>query len=101
MRTGLKQKKTELHTARSIPVEDLKIGMKIVTRWHKPGAEFDSITDEDDLLLALMAAGAQRFVAKSMPVKEIDECPGKWRTHIHVNKRDCYDIRTFVWVVNG
>jgi hypothetical protein len=99
MRTNLKQKKVDLKTGRNISVEDLKVGMKIVTRWHKPGAEFDGIDNDEDLELALMAAGQQRLVAKSMKVTGIEECPGKWRTHIHVNKRDCYDIRTFVWVV--
>lgn len=35
----------------------------------------------------------------SIPVKTVDECPGMWRTHIHVNRDQCYDGRQWVTVI--
>lgn len=31
-------------------------------------------------------------------ITHIEECPMNWRTHIHVNKKDCYDTRAYVLV---
>lgn len=40
----------------------------------------------------------EKVILKSRKVERIDECPGQWRTHIHVNKTDCYDERQKVTV---
>jgi hypothetical protein len=99
------QEKEALRTARKVLVADLKIGMKIPTRFHKTTPELlrthmPKGLSEGQQAAWLFDAMQYEFVAKSMLVKEIEECPGKWRTHIHVNKKDCYDVRQTVWVVN-
>jgi hypothetical protein len=92
-----------LKTARKVQVEDLKIGMRIVTRWHK-NLDLSKYIPKGLSVsqgLAWMADAAQYdYVAKSLKIDQLEECPGKWRTHIHVNRADCHDMRAFVWVVN-
>lgn len=39
------------------------------------------------------------FCVKSEKVTKVDECPGSWRTHIHINKKDCYDLRSLIDIV--
>lgn len=42
--------------------------------------------------LVAMKEGEVR-ATKKIRVKDIDECEGQWRSHIHVNKTQCYDMR--------
>ena len=73
------KKERELrHASIDILVEELRIGDQIGTVFRE-----DKETGE-------------RLIIKSKPVKEIEECPGQWRTHIHVNRQDCYDLRQYV-----
>lgn len=67
----------------SILVRELKVGDKIVKTWARGHEQI---------------AGGK--VLKAEKVESIDECAGKWRTHIHVNRRDCYDLRQKVWVIS-
>lgn len=80
MVTKAKQK-VKYQPTTMIRVEDLRIGDHIV-----------SATIEDKETGRLLAASSHK-------VDKIEECPGKWRTHIHVNKKDCYDLRANVRVV--
>ena len=38
-------------------------------------------------------------IVRTTIVKEVAECPGKWRTHIHVNGHECYDTRVPIDVI--
>lgn len=58
-----------------IQVMNLRVGDSIVTKWGTTGN-----------------------ILKSMKVEKIDECASKRRTHCHINRRDCYDVRSNVWV---
>ena len=79
-RRAQKEKSTvKVRYGRRIRVEELRINDEIVTSWE--GDEYS------------------RRVAKSSKVETIDECASQWRTHIHVNRGHCYDIRCFVWIV--
>lgn len=96
-RRAPKPKTEELKRGRKILVEDLRVGDRIVTRWHKLRE-----LDEGQTLEALQTffeEGEVSYVAKSEKVDTIEECQGKWRTHVHVNKRMCYDLRSYVWIV--
>jgi hypothetical protein len=97
-------KKETLRTARKVLCGDLRIGMKIVTRWHKNLDLTEYIPEgltESGAASWLADASEYNYVAKSMPIKQLEECPGQlWRTHIHVNKQDCYDTRQSVWIVS-
>lgn len=80
-----------------IPIDDLRVHDKLVTGWigdvHHRGEL--SLNEANEALHR-----GTRWVAKSVQVDSIDICEGKWRTHIHVNKKDCYDLRfSNVWIV--
>jgi hypothetical protein len=92
--------KVELYLAKRIKVEDLRVDMRIVTSFHgttKDGPSFDNETIER--LFNLGYGGVTQFVNRSVNVRTIDLCEGKWRTHIHVNGTDCYDTRQTVQIV--
>lgn len=78
---GAEKSTVKVRYGAQILVEDLRVGDEIVTMWE---------TDKNTGL---------RTVARSKKVERIDECPGQWRTHIHVNRMDCYDIRQHVHIV--
>jgi hypothetical protein len=118
--------KPDLKTGVRIQVEDLRIGDRIVTSWHTKAVVEDAISDEDilqlqtdvlmgrktlteaqheafDRILEQMNRSmekSERYVNRTQRVEKIEECPGQWRTHIHVNKKDCYDIRQYIWIVD-
>lgn len=77
-----KGKKTDVklqHACRAILVNDLRVG-------HEIGTVFGTGKYDEKVIL------------KAKKVTDIVECPGKWRTHIHVNKQECYDTRQFVTI---
>jgi hypothetical protein len=78
-----------LRIAESMLVEHLEKGDKIVTQFAR-GSE---LADVDPF-----AVGNFRYVTKSMKIEQIDICEGQWRTHIHINRQYCYDIRSRVWI---
>lgn len=86
-----------------IRVSELRQGDRIVTRWHgkRIGGGPGDLTPEqvDQVVNDFFEHGESDYVAKSVQVDKLELCPQQWRTHIHVNKKDCYDERGFVWVV--
>jgi hypothetical protein len=75
-----KEKEENLRLCAEILVEYLRIGDEIVTMF-KSGTY------------------GERMALKTSKIATIEECPGQWRTHIHVNGGHCYDLRQKVWVV--
>lgn len=101
-----KEKATiKVRFSRRILISDLRIKDEIVTSETRVSAltkgmseaEMRKFLKENDLTLYDLD---EIVVAKSVVVKEIDECSGKWRTHIHVNKQDCYDTRGYIRIVD-
>lgn len=94
-------KKEDLKTGMRILVEDLRVGDRIVTSWHRAGEDGAQLSDDEvmDVLSGQNGESHTRFVNRSVEVKKFEECPSQWRTHVHVNKSDCYDMRTYVWIV--
>lgn len=89
-----KKKQDEQKLGIKILVEDLRVGDRLVTSWHaRSDLEEGPLDDKEDL--------ATRYVNRSIEVKNFEECAGAWRTHVHVNKSMCYDMRTYVWIVKG
>ena len=66
------------HPCESILVSELKVGDEIGTVFGF--GKYD-----------------EKVILKSKKVEQIEECPSLWRTHIHVNRNECYDTRH--WVV--
>lgn len=62
--------------ATKIPARDVVIGDEMVSSFSKSGV-----------------------VLKTSKVTEKWECPGQWRTHVHINRTNCFDSRCHVWVV--
>ena len=83
-----------------ILVEDLVVGDRIVTSWRSSSTVELTDTEVAEVLLGEKEM-SERYVNSSKEVKKFSECPTLWRTHVHVNDSDCYDMRTYVWVVNG
>lgn len=106
MRTAEKKRTKKAQMTRpcvEINVEDLRKGDEIVTVFARQGKAqlkktFAHRTAEE-ALEDFVTENGQRKAIKAEKVDEIVECPGKWRTHVHVNKRMCYDMRGKVWVV--
>jgi hypothetical protein len=96
-----KKKQEPLKRGVRIRVENLRRGDRIVTSWHTKGeaARKGGRQLTEDEIFDVMVTGEERFVNRSVEVKDFDECPGQWRTHVHVNKNQCYDIRQYVWIV--
>lgn len=95
-------KKQVLKTAIRIAIEDLRVGDRIVTSWHR--GSLDNLTEEQrvEMLEMFLDGGEQpRFVASSKEIKQFEECPSQWRTHVHINKTECYDMRGRTWIVNS
>jgi len=67
---------------RKILVEDLRIGDRLAP-----------------VLVGHPIYGAVAKNDRTVEVRLIDECAGQWRTHVHINKSDCYDMRSYVHVV--
>lgn len=103
VRTKAKPKKTNKEPLRvgiRIRVDQLRVGDRIVTSWHKPGqAALAADLSDEETMQVLESRGEERYVNTSKKVERKEECPGQWRTHIHVNKSDCYDARTYIWIV--
>lgn len=78
-----KDKKAMAVPCVQINVLDLKVGDRFVTVFSR--------TDDPET--------GSRMCLKSAKVEDKEECPGKWRTHVHVNKRECHDSRGKIWVV--
>lgn len=94
-------KKEELKTGIRIRIEDLRVGDRIVTSWHTraEAAGRDGRQLTMDEVMDVLADGEGRYVNRSVEVKQFTECPGMWRTHVHVNKSMCYDMRGMIWIV--
>lgn len=58
-----------------VMVSDLRPGDQLVTKWSRSGQ-----------------------IAQTAPIKSVDECPGMWRTHVHINRMNCYDGRGYAWI---
>lgn len=95
-----KKKNVELRTAIRVQVEDLRLNDRIVTSWHK-GLPQAATDEQKDAILYDVLTGAEtpRYVNTSVEVKTFAECPSQWRTHVHINKTSCYDMRSFIWIV--
>lgn len=107
MTTGIRSKskrkpngKKLQQTGRRILVEDLRVGDRIVTSWHSEQDSDGPMTDDEVMNVLRGEEARVRYVNTSAEVKKFEECPGKWRTHVHVNGGSCYDMRQFVWIVN-
>lgn len=94
-----------LRSATRILVEDLRPGDKIVTGWHSDtlaqsrGKQGKGMSVDEVMDVLREGESNRRLVSSSFEVKLFEECPSKWRTHVHVNKQHCYDMRTHVWIV--
>ena len=75
-----------------ILVENLRVGDELVTHFVSTSSK-----DVDDVL-DFLEGRESRYALKTSKVTKINICEGQWRTHIHVNGMDCYDIRTYVWI---
>jgi hypothetical protein len=83
-----------------IQLEDIRIGDEIVTSWHEGFPPGMSEERQEELAIRAFEMGETvRFVNRTKRVEKIEECAGKWRTHVHINKSDCYDMRQKIWVV--
>jgi hypothetical protein len=89
MSTKTADRKVKYQPTMQILIEDLKKGDVIATRL---------LMDKHRQLVLDHETGAP-LAEKTMKVEDLDVCEGKWRTHIHVNKRDCHDIRRMIDVV--
>lgn len=104
-RRGGASKKTgevALKTGIRILVEDLRVGDRIVKSWHtraEAHAAQGRRMTEDEVMDVLLGGEDSRYVDRSTEVKDFTECPSMWRTHVHVNKTECYDMRTYIWIV--
>lgn len=101
------KKEGKLRTGRRIRVEDLRSGDRIVTSWHESKDDGQTALTADEVMNVLSGSNGSgdgastiRYVNTSREVKTFDECPGQWRTHVHINRSDCYDMRSYVWIVN-
>ena len=91
--------KQALRTGVKIQVADLRVGDLMVLNWHAP--KVSDLTD-DEMLEAFAnfrEEGQSQYVNRTAKVESIDLCEGRWRTHVHVNRGACYDIRSYIWVV--
>lgn len=66
---------------RHVPIGDVALGQKIT------GRVYDAESDHPTVK-----------ALRTVEVKEVNPCPGQWRTHIHVNGSGCWDGRTVVEV---
>ena len=124
VRTKVKPQKSsnaaeDLRTGIRIQVEDLQVGDRIVLSWHRAGTALpvsnetiaylrsqvvsgtmSLVQAQEQFLEELVALTGSRYVNRSKKVERIELCEGKWRTHIHVNKQDCYDTRQYIWIAD-
>jgi hypothetical protein len=79
-----------------IRVESLRKGDKIVTKLG--GRRQQDIEREMKLFVEGKGPWPSegKIVQAFSEVKTIDICEGKWRTHVHINTTDCYDLRCSV-----
>lgn len=96
-----KKKGEPLKRGVRIQVADLRVGDRIVLRWHgkKIGTELTQEQADQIVNEFLKSGEMSEYVAKSAEVRDITLCPSQWRTHMHVNKMSCYDERGYIWIV--
>lgn len=93
----MSETKTEdkvLWVPRIIQVSELRSGNRIVLKTAP--ARLNSLSEEqrENILAYFWFLNEQPvIVERSKKVETIDECTSLWRTHIHVNKMQCYDTR--------
>ena len=91
----------KLKTGIRILVADLVVGHKIVTSWKgKAESKKMSLDEVMDVLSGGGSGHDTRYVATSKKVESVELCASQWRTHRHINKNECYDERSYVWIVN-
>jgi hypothetical protein len=95
------QKPQKLRQGMRVLVADLRVGDKLVKSWTSVSKQAQKQNRQlsDDEVMNVLQNGEQRYVDRTEDVKEKEDCPSQWRTHIHINKRDCYDGRAYVWIV--
>ena len=93
------KKKAPLRRGIRIRVEDIRIGDRMVTSWHDPLKVRPTLDQAIDSLMSTTPDNSGRFVNRSRKIEKINECPGKWRTHVHFNGNECWDLRSYIWVV--
>jgi hypothetical protein len=83
IRTKTSKSKKEAPQAKlttTIKVEDIRIGDEIAT-------------------LLRDGTFGEVVALKTKKVESVSECPSQWRTHVHINKMDCYDMRSQIRIV--
>lgn len=94
-----KKPEADAKLGRRIRIEDLRVGDRIVVAWHRgypPNMDNDR---RNELSAHFYELGVEpRFVAKTKKVEKFEECTGMWRTHVHINRGDCHDMRGYIWV---
>ena len=95
----VKNEQRPLRRGVRIRVGELRRRDRIVTSWHDSHPR--SVDEALDLLMDTNPNSGGRFVSKSHKIESIEECPGNWRTHVHINGHACWDLRSYIWVVDN
>lgn len=69
--------------------------------WKYQDSEFEELVSETTQLIpvAHVVVGDQMKTGhKFTKVEKKEDCPSQWRTHVHINKSNCYDGRSLVRV---
>ena len=86
----------------------LRKGLEVMSRsdknWknkvHQEIEEFHRFIDPVAHTIEDVRVGDTFFFRKSkVTVTEKTECEGNWRSHVHINKSNCFDIRTPIRMV--
>lgn len=63
-------------------------------------AEIEIFDTSDMVELSTLNVGASfTFKRRKYTIENKEECPRQWRSHVHVNKSNCFDGRTLVRTV--